>query len=256
MIKMMVDFLAKWGAISGLFLVLIGMAGTRFGLLSYKIGLPVFALGGLICLISLLFIFIMIFYTLHGGQEKSKLPTLLALMLLAAVPALTLLAAVMQASRVPSIHDASTDLQNPPAFSSAVVALREEQGTNSLDLDAKLARSGMPVTQIMVEYHKDIEPLIMRDTVSGAVGKTRTMAKKLGWAVSGSEILPDRSVRIDAYDQSFWFGFIDDIVIYVRAAENNHVRIDVRSVSRVGESDLGANAKRLRKFLDRMQQAQ
>jgi len=42
--------------------------------------------------------------------------------------------------------------------------------------------------------------------------------------------------------------FKDDVVVRVAPATNGS-RIDVRSVSRVGRSDLGANARRIRMFL-------
>ena len=53
--------------------------------------------------------------------------------------------------------------------------------------------------------------------------------------------------RLEAVETSFWFGFKDDIVVRVQEAPNG-VRIDVRSKSRVGQSDLGVNAKRVLAF--------
>ena len=49
---------------------------------------------------------------------------------------------------------------------------------------------------------------------------------------------------------SFWFGFVDDIVIRVRATESGS-EVDLRSVSRVGRSDLGANAARIEAFAEK-----
>ena len=61
--------------------------------------------------------------------------------------------------------------------------------------------------------------------------------------------------RIEATDTTFWFGFKDDIVIRIRAEDDNS-RVDVRSVSRVGKSDVGANAKRIRQYLQKLTGAQ
>ena len=55
--------------------------------------------------------------------------------------------------------------------------------------------------------------------------------------------------RIEATDSTFWFKFKDDIVIRLRP-ESSGVRIDARSVSRVGKGDVGINAIRLRKFFE------
>ena len=52
---------------------------------------------------------------------------------------------------------------------------------------------------------------------------------------------------IEATHKSRWFGFIDDISIRIAPVENG-TRVDVRSKSRVGRSDLGANVKRIRAF--------
>jgi uncharacterized protein (DUF1499 family) len=52
---------------------------------------------------------------------------------------------------------------------------------------------------------------------------------------------------------SFWFGFTDDIVIRVTPAQNGSI-VDLRSVSRVGKSDLGANAKRINQFISAFNQ--
>ena len=54
--------------------------------------------------------------------------------------------------------------------------------------------------------------------------------------------------RLEAVDTSEWFGFRDDIVVRLRS-EGDGTRIDIRSKSRVGQSDLGVNAKRIRAFL-------
>jgi uncharacterized protein (DUF1499 family) len=54
--------------------------------------------------------------------------------------------------------------------------------------------------------------------------------------------------RIEATATTFWFGFVDDVVVRVRPAAGGGSRIDVRSVSRVGKSDVGANAKRIRAY--------
>jgi uncharacterized protein (DUF1499 family) len=53
---------------------------------------------------------------------------------------------------------------------------------------------------------------------------------------------------IEATYTTYWFGFKDDMVVRI-TPEKTGSRIDVRSVSRVGVSDVGTNAKRIRRFL-------
>ena len=48
---------------------------------------------------------------------------------------------------------------------------------------------------------------------------------------------------------SFWFGFKDDVAVRIRATATGGSTVDVRSTSRVGLSDIGANAARIQAFL-------
>jgi uncharacterized protein (DUF1499 family) len=58
---------------------------------------------------------------------------------------------------------------------------------------------------------------------------------------------------VEATDRTRWFGFYDDVVVRVTpAADGGASRVDVRSLSRVGGSDAGANARRIRTFLTRL----
>ena len=58
-------------------------------------------------------------------------------------------------------------------------------------------------------------------------------------------------LRIEATDRTFWFGFKDDVVIRI-TPEPDGSRVDVRSLSRVGKSDVGTNAKRIRAYLRKL----
>ena len=68
----------------------------------------------------------------------------------------------------------------------------------------------------------------------------------MGWEIVASD---PAAGRIEATDTTFWFGFKDDVVVRVAAAPDGS-RVDVRSLSRVGLSDVGTNAARIRKYLD------
>ena len=70
----------------------------------------------------------------------------------------------------------------------------------------------------------------------------------MGWQI----VAADASAgRLEASDTTFWFGFTDDIVVRARETAGG-TEVDVRSVSRVGVGDLGANARRIRVFLERL----
>jgi uncharacterized protein (DUF1499 family) len=54
--------------------------------------------------------------------------------------------------------------------------------------------------------------------------------------------------RIEATQASFWFGFVDDIVIRVEPV-GSRSRVDMRSHARQGRGDLGVNAARIRRYM-------
>ena len=72
----------------------------------------------------------------------------------------------------------------------------------------------------------------------------QALAREQGWWVGSVNA---STGVIEATTRSFWFGFTDDIVVRV-LPDGSGSRIDMRSVSRVGRSDLGANAGRIRRF--------
>jgi fatty-acyl-CoA synthase len=73
------------------------------------------------------------------------------------------------------------------------------------------------------------------------------LVKERGWKI----VTDDTDAgRIEATETSFWFDFKDDVMIRIQPTDEGGSRIDVRSASRVGLSDLGANAKRVRNLLD------
>jgi len=139
---------------------------------------------------------------------------------------------------VPMIHDITTDTENPPQFD-AVLKLRKG-ALNSAAYGGK---------EIADEQHKaypDIAPLALDLPSARAFELSLTVARKLEWKIISAD--KEKGV-IEATDTTFWFGFTDDIVIRI-SPQGRGSRIDLRSLSRVGKSDLGTNAKRVREFLE------
>jgi uncharacterized protein (DUF1499 family) len=168
----------------------------------------------------------------HTGKGMAVVALVIALGAIA-LPASWL----RRASRVPRIHDISTDTDRPPQFV-AVVPLRAG-ARNPIEY------GGPEIAAQQREGYPDIQPLVLPLTVTQAFDRAMTAVRSLGWALVASD---PASGRIEATDTTFWFGFKDDVVIRVAAAPNGS-RVDVRSVSRVGVSDVGTNAARIRKFL-------
>jgi uncharacterized protein (DUF1499 family) len=141
---------------------------------------------------------------------------------------------------LPPIHDITTDLDNPPAFE-AVVPLRAE-APNSLERPSDLAqqqRQGYP----------DLAPVTLPMPADQAFDRALAEAQDAGWRI----VTADKGAgRIEATDTTRWFGFQDDVVVRL-TPWGSGTRVDVRSVSRIGRGDVGTNARRIRRYLQALQ---
>ena len=155
---------------------------------------------------------------------------------------------LMAALTVPAIHDVSTDLADPPAFQT--LTLRADNLDNIPGADDKDMKGLTPQQRWVVVHQKaygDIRSVRSNEPVPMVIAKAERLAKARGWDVAVS--LPEEG-RFEATETSAFFQFKDDVVLRVRPSETGEGSIvDMRSVSRVGVSDLGMNAKRVRAFL-------
>jgi hypothetical protein len=153
------------------------------------------------------------------------------------VPGSVLLITALTASDVPPIHDISTDTEDPPRFE-AVPALRAE-GSNSLEISDEV------IEQQRVAY-PDIGTLASPRSYISTYGAALHTARDLDWDIVRDD---PNAGYIEAVDTTAIMRFRDDVVIRVRSGEGGSL-VDLRSASRVGVSDLGANAARIRRFAD------
>lgn len=144
---------------------------------------------------------------------------------------------------VPPIHDISTDTQNPPQYVD-VPELRGP-GTNSLDYGAGENLTPQRLASLQQEAYPDIEPQIFDAPPDEVFDRALETARDMGWEIVASA--PEEG-RIEATDTTFWFRFKDDIVIRISETAEGDTRLDARSHSRVGRSDVGKNAARLNSF--------
>jgi uncharacterized protein (DUF1499 family) len=136
------------------------------------------------------------------------------------------------------IHDVSTDTANPPQFVAVMPLRSQAQAANSTDYDARTA-------QLQKETYPDLGPLHLDLPPAQAFARALAVARNMGWEIDASD--PAQG-RIEATATTFWFGFKDDVVVRI-AADGAGSRVDVRSLSRLGQSDVGANARRIRDYL-------
>jgi uncharacterized protein (DUF1499 family) len=141
--------------------------------------------------------------------------------------------------QLPRIHDINTDTGRPPAYV-AVLRLRKA-GENSTDYAADVAA-------LQKQAYPDIVPALLDLPPAQAYARAEQAARAMGWEIVAA--VPEE-LRIEATDTSLLFGFKDDVVIRISAADRGS-RVDLRSASRLGRSDFGVNANRIRKYLKQL----
>ena len=183
----------------------------------------------------------------RSGHPWSGPPVRLSLAAVALGLIMTITVGMFLAGRMgyPVIHDATTDTKSPPVFV-ALQAERDAMGApNSTTYDPTIAAEqerGFP----------DLGPIILRASPDEAFNTALHTAKAMGWRIAATE---SSDGRIEAVATTFWSGYLDDIVIRITAVGEEESRVDIRSVSRVGGGDLGANGLRVRKFTAELRQA-
>ncbi|MEM1434674.1 MAG: DUF1499 domain-containing protein [Pseudomonadota bacterium] len=218
----------------------IGALGSRFGVWDFRMGLLVLLAGVLIA--AVVFLgggvgwFVANSRKLAGDRSAISLGLVVSALILG-VMALPFYSAVS----VPPIHNISTDVDDPPAFDTLAAARGPDD--NPLSYDAsKLA----PAQQ---QAYPWVQPLTLAQPPAAAVAAAADALDEMGLEVVNRD--PANGL-VEATATTFWFGFKDDLVVRVRP-EGTGSRVDVRSVSRVGQSDLGANARRIGQLLDLLQ---
>jgi len=146
------------------------------------------------------------------------------------------------AQRVPAIHDITTDTENPPRFVS--ISPLRKNGPNTSEY------GGPKIAAKQRAAYPDLTPAMLSIPPDKAFEQALAAARKMGWVIVDANASDG---RIEATDTTFWFGFKDDIVIRITPVDHGS-RVDIRSVSRVGKSDVGMNARRIRKYLKELKQ--
>ncbi|SME97132.1 Protein of unknown function [Tistlia consotensis] len=166
--------------------------------------------------------------SLRRGRRRGLLPALLGLVL-----SLPVVAAALQwedaTRRYPPINDVSTDTADPPVFW-------------DMPTPSDYPAGNAPVQQAA---YPDLAPLALPLPPQRAFALAAELVRDRGWELVAEEA---GEGRIEAVARSFLYGFPDEVVIRVGAADGGS-RVDLRSRSRIGRIDRGVNAARIRAFL-------
>lgn len=222
---------------------------TGFGTLTMQIGVAWIMLALVLALFG-------VYAVLVTRPWGGRVPALVALVI--PLGALGYAGSVLATARsLPPIHDISTDPAAPPVFSQAILDARAAvprvnpvlpptQNRTRFDRASVTPFSGRTFAELQAEAYPQIRPVVLAGVApADAYARARAAAQAAGWAIVTDD---PAAGRLEATATTSWYGFRDDVVVQVSAGPAGS-RIDARSVSRVGVSDLGANARRLEAFL-------
>ena len=157
---------------------------------------------------------------------------------------------------LPPLHDITTDPEHPPAFVALLPLRKGASNSTAYDGNARITFGGRTQTIVYMQhkYYPDINHPMVGIRPNTAKGTPVAQyfwhafesAKKMGWTIIAFDA---KSLRIEATDRSFWFGRAYDIVIRIKPAGILGARLDIRSESRDGVADAGANARRVKNYL-------
>ncbi len=217
-------------AFAPLLFAIAGILLSSAGVLPAMYGLGLFALGALFGLV--------VFMRILFLRLRKKARYTPALAVIAVLPLVVGAAIVIRDLRYPPINDITTDLDNPPSF----VALLNAPANAGRDM--VYPEKFGPIAR---EAYADIRPLVLNETPERTFQRVEELAKaQSGWKVKNSDV---EKFTVEGEATSLFFRFVDDFVIRV-SDQDGKARVDMRSKSRDGLVDAGANAMRIRSFFD------
>lgn len=229
--------LAVVSAAAALVLLVMSGPGTRLGWWQFRTGFQLMRWAAYGAAAGFVFgVFALVF---GGGRTRAAAAAVVSLGVFA-VPWML----QRNARSVPPIHDITTDTDDPPAF--VAIVARRAGASNPPEY------AGPEVAAQQKAAYPDVAPIVVPEPPDRAFARAEAAARSLGWEIVAADA---REGRIEATATTRWFGFKDDVVIRVRPDEAGS-RVDVRSKSRVGRGDAGANAARIRRFRSERSEAE
>ncbi len=227
-----------------LIILVTGPLGYKFSIVPLQpslVSLLIAVAGGaLVFLIGLVYLVI----AMRSDLGKNRNLVIVS-MILGLVPVGIIGPQIAAAGDVPPIHDITTDTANPPAFV-AIVPLRES-APNGYEYGVSEAWPAEKLGATTMAAYPDLKPIESDLSVADAGDRTEDALQTMGLEI----VAVDKEAGlVEATATTFWFGFKDDMVVRI-VGKGEGSRIDLRSMSRVGQSDVGANAARITDFVDR-----
>ncbi|WP_367105044.1 DUF1499 domain-containing protein [uncultured Psychrobacter sp.] len=219
-----------------LLLVLLPGPLYRFGIAELSTAFMLFRFGLYAGVLALVLLLIQVIFK----RKTITLTSALTAVIFSAIAIIVPLSMMTTAQKVPPIHDISTDLDNPPEFV-AIAPLRADAAN-------PVAYAGAETAEQQRQAFPELQTLNYPQSQSELIAAAEQAANNLSWDIVNVD---GNAGIIEATDTTMWFGFKDDVVIRV-TDDGSERLLDIRSKSRVGKSDLGKNADRIRSFIEEL----
>ncbi len=260
--------------------------GTKFGLWGWQFGLGrmTIGLGPIVAIGTVGIAVLALIASLIKAPRKRPFILSFAALLVAGGMLGRLMALGAGAASLPPIHDVQTNWSNPIMFSDDLMAIRKASGAMNdvtaapkinLPTDELKERwpgfHGTLVSEAQENMEQDpekggkdkkekryphIDTLVIDKPKPVVLAAVKALIEKRGWDIVTENVSPSSETGVyEATHTSGWFGFKDDVAIHVLTGADGTSIVDMRSVSRVGISDLGANAKRVGNFMQDLRRA-
>ncbi|MEO1016037.1 MAG: DUF1499 domain-containing protein [Pseudomonadota bacterium] len=151
----------------------------------------------------------------------------------------------------PFIHDVTTDFENPPAIIAAADLPRKNPTAYVGAEQAPRADEGVTVADAQRAAFPQIAPLYFEASAEDIAQAAKDVLGSMGMKIL-DEYDTEAGYAIEASYTSLWYGFVDDFIVRIQPSDDGRMRVDLRSKSRVGGSDLGANGRRVLTFSSKL----
>lgn len=222
-------------------LLVAGMIGAHYYLVTPFMGFQMFALGFLLSILGSLVGLLGIFMTRkperRAGRNRAIIGTVICLAI-----ALPIFVTMFRGSKYPPINDITTDVDNPPEFTFAAT-IPANQGRDLKYDKAKYAERQLAGYGVIAPVREKLDPAAEFQRIADVA------AQIPNWKVTRND---PSSMTLEAVATSKLFHFNDDVILQVRPGPDGGSLIVMRSKSRDGIGDFGVNALRIHRFFDRL----
>jgi uncharacterized protein (DUF1499 family) len=236
-------WLAFFDGLLAFALALAGIVGAHYGLTAPFIGFSLVLGGGALGAFGTLAGIVGVLRT-AAPVRRSARPRAMVGLVLSLVVVLPLLG-VFYTHQYPAINDITTDTKNPPEF------VKAQQIPVNRMRNMKYDPAKYAAVQENAQVYKDLAPLKLEAAPDDVFKKAEIIAGEIpNWKITYS----DPATRtLEGIATSALFHFNDDWIIEVRPGEGGGSLVEMRSKSRDGVGDLGANYHRIKSFFHLLQ---